>query len=81
MTLAETASIFSEQILFQEVLKTCSEAESIPIIESFVADAAQVCVDILSRYYFETSLFERRKEGEVGAEGMCALMADAQNRS
>ena len=81
MTLAETASIFSEQILFQRVLSTASEAEAVPIIESFVSDAAQVCVDILSRFLFESSLFERRKSGELTADELCCLMAEAQEAS
>ena len=78
MTLAETASIFSEQILFQEVLKTCDEEEAAGYIEGFVGDAAQVCVDILSRFRFEDALFRRRSEGEVSASGMSQLMAEAQ---
>ena len=81
MPLAETASIFAEQILFQKVLSTSSEAEAIPLIESFVSDAAQVCTDILSRFLFESALFEARKEGEATADDMCRMMAQAQEES
>lgn len=81
MTLAETASIFAEQIVFREILKESDEREAVSIIETFVSDAAQVCVDILSRFYFERSLFEKRREGEVSADELSLLMKDAQDRS
>ena len=81
MTLAETASIFAEQIVFREILKESDEREAVRIIETFVSDAAQVCVDILSRFYFEKSLFEKRREGEVSADELSLLMKDAQDRS
>ena len=81
MTLAETASIFAEQIVFREILKESDEREAVSIIETFVSDAAQVCVDILSRFYFEKSLFEKRREGEVSADELSFLMKYAQDRS
>lgn len=81
MTLAETASIFAEQIVFREILKESDEREAVSIIETFVSDAAQVCVDILSRFYFEKSLFEKRREGEVSADELSLLMKNAQDRS
>ena len=81
MTLAETASIFGEQIIFQEVLKTCSHGDALPVIESFVQSAAQVCVDILSRFYFEKSAFSAREKGEVTADEYSRLMLDAEERT
>ncbi len=81
MTLAETASIFGEQIIFQEVLKSSSRDEALPIIESFVQSAAQVCIDILSRFYFERSAFKAREGGEVSADEYCRLMLDAEERT
>lgn len=79
MTLAETASIFGETVVFTEVLKTLDKDDQLPIIEQFVSSAAQVCVDILSRFYFERSCFEARKNGELTPEEMCKLMLDAQD--
>lgn len=81
MTLAETASIFGEQIVFQEVLKSATKEEALPIIESFVGSAAQVCVDILSRFYFEKSAFEKRESGEVTPDEFSRLMLDAEERT
>lgn len=81
MTLAETASIFGETNVFQEVLKTATKDEQLPIIEAFVSSCCQVCIDILSRYYFEKSAFEERKNGDVSAEKFCSLMLEAQENT
>ncbi|MBQ0070809.1 MAG: M3 family oligoendopeptidase [Spirochaetales bacterium] len=78
MTLAETASIFGETVIFQEVLKTATKEQQLPIIEAFVQGACQVCVDILSRFYFERSAFAARKAGEVTAEDFSKMMLQAQ---
>lgn len=81
MTLAETASIFGETVVFTEVLKTLDDDEKLPVIEQFVSSACQTCLDILSRFYFERSCFKRRKDGELTADEMCALMLEAQERT
>ena len=81
MTLAETASIFSEQLLFRHVVSSLPEAEAAGCIEGFLADAAQVCVDILSRYYFEQSVFNERTQGEIPAQRLSQLMLSAQERT
>ena len=81
MTLAETASIFGETIVFTEVLKTLSRDERLPVIEQFVSSANQTCLDILSRFYFESSIFERRRDGELSAADFSALMLSAQERT
>lgn len=81
MTLAETASIFGETVVFTEVLKNLDKDEKLPVIEQFVASAAQVCVDILSRFYFEKELFEKRRSGELTPGQLCDMMLDAQNRT
>ncbi len=78
MTLAETASIFGETTIFQEVLKSASREESLGIIEAFVASSFQVCIDILSRFYFEKYAFEARRKGDVTPDEFCRLMTKAQ---
>ena len=78
MTLAETASIFGETVIFQEVLKKADKDQQLSLIEAYVQGACQVCVDILSRFYFERSSFEARKEGEVTADDYSAMMLKAQ---
>ena len=81
MTLAETASIFSQFIIFKGVLGESNDNEKITFIESFLSDASQTCIDILSRFYFESELFEKRKEGELTPQELSQMMVDAQKRS
>jgi pepF/M3 family oligoendopeptidase len=80
-TLAETASIFAETLVFEDALRLSPEAERLALIEGNLKDSCQVIVDILSRFYFEKALFERREKGDVPPEELCALMLDAQKRS
>ena len=81
MTLAETASIFGENLLFQHVLSLSTKDEQLPIIESYVQSACQVCIDILSRFYFERELFEERKNGELSANRLCGIMLEAEEKA
>lgn len=81
MTLAETASTFAETIVKQDMISTCSEQERIQILDLDLTDASQVLVDILSRYYFEKSVFEERKNSELNADDFCRLMKAAQEKS
>jgi pepF/M3 family oligoendopeptidase len=81
MTLAETASIFSETIVLQGALERASESEKISLIETFLQDTTQVCVDILCRFYFEREVFEKRKESELSSEELCQIMVDCQKKT
>ncbi|MDR3122537.1 MAG: M3 family oligoendopeptidase [Treponema sp.] len=82
MTLAETASIFAETIVFEGALSAAgSDEERLFLIEGNLKDCCQVIVDILSRFYFETALFERRNRAELSPGELCDLMIDAQKRT
>jgi pepF/M3 family oligoendopeptidase len=81
MTLAETASIFAETIVFEGALAAevpVSGKERLGLIEGNLKDSCQVIVDILSRFYFEKALFERRNRAELSPEELCVLMTEAQ---
>jgi oligoendopeptidase F len=78
MTLAETASIFCETIAFNAALETAKPDEELAILETWLLGANQVVVDIYSRFLFETRLFARRADSELGASELCALMRDAE---
>jgi len=82
MTLAETASIFAETVVFESALADCrgrnAPLELLGLLEINLQDSCQVVVDILSRFYFERSVFERRESGELSPGDFCALMAEAQ---
>ena len=81
MTLAETASIFAETFVFESALASVEEGERLTILETHIMDSCQVIVDILSRFYFERAVIERRASGELPAEEFCSLMLDAQKRT
>lgn len=81
MTLAETASIFSETIVLQGALEKSEENEKISLIETFLQDTTQVCVDILCRFYFEKELFEKRKDSELSPQELCDIMVESQKKT
>lgn len=81
MPLAETASIFCETIVVNAALKEASQEEAFSILESSISDAGQVIVDILSRYIFETNLFERRKDASLSVKDFKEMMLEAQKEA
>lgn len=81
MTLAETASTFAETIVKQDIISKSSGFDKLVALELDLQDASQTLVDILSRFYFERSVFQNRKSGELSAKDFCALMLKAQNNS
>lgn len=81
MTLAETASIFAENIVMKDIISRCQGFDKLQLLELHLQDSCQVLVDILSRFYFEQSVFAEREQGELSAEDFCRLMAQAQERS
>ncbi len=81
MTLAETASTFAETVILKETLKTAPASEKAALLEMHLQDGCQIIVDILCRFYFEKSVFERRRGGELSAAEFCALMESAQERT
>jgi oligoendopeptidase F len=79
MTLAETASIFSEILVFQAYYAKADRAEKESLLESSLSDSNQVIVDILSRFLFEQELMKRRAQGELTAEELKEIMLKAQD--
>jgi pepF/M3 family oligoendopeptidase len=81
MPIAETASTFCETIINQAALKTASKEEAFTILESSISDAAQVVVDILSRFIFEDKVFKRREISSLSVKELCELMLSAQKEA
>ena len=81
MPLAETASIFNETLLMEKTLETADDATKLTLLEQQIGDAAQVVVDILSRYLFETEVVERRKDHPLSPRELCAIMLEAQKQT
>ncbi len=78
MPIAETASTFCETIIKKAAIKTASKEEAFSILEAEISDSTQVIVDILSRYIFETNLFNRREESSLSSTELKELMINAQ---
>jgi pepF/M3 family oligoendopeptidase len=82
MTLAETASIFNQTIITDATLAQAKDSqEELAILESFLADSAQVIVDIFSRYLFESEVFSRRVKAELSADDFCEIMTRCQRET
>lgn len=81
MPIAETASIFCETIVKKAALKSATSEEQLTILESDISDAAQVIVDIYSRYLFETELFRRREKSSLSVKELKEIMMDAQKKA
>jgi pepF/M3 family oligoendopeptidase len=81
MALAETASIFCETLVAEAALAEASRDEQVSILETQLCGATQVCVDILSRFIFESAVFERRGRSELSPDELCDLIVDAQRQT
>ena len=78
MTLAETASIFCETIVTNAMLNEADEAQTLAILEQDLLGATQLVVDIHSRFVFEQTVFEKRKERELSIDEFKGIMLNAQ---
>lgn len=81
MPIAETASTFCETIIKKAAVKEATKEQALAILETEIGDCTQVIVDIYSRFLFEKSLFEARKECALGVEEIKDLMIKAQKEA
>jgi len=80
-TLAETASIMNETLVVEAALKEVSPEEGLLILDGYLQGAAQVVVDIYSRFLFESWVFEGRKARELSPREFKELMLKAQKEA
>ncbi|MDF1514999.1 MAG: M3 family oligoendopeptidase [Anaerolineae bacterium] len=79
MTMAETASIFCQTIVFEALLSQLTDPQAkLTLLEDSLVDASQIIVDITSRYFFEQKVFAQREKSELSAGDLCGLMAECQ---
>ena len=78
MTLAETASIFCENLVLNGAAEQFAGREKLNAMEIFLADSTQVIVDILSRFIFESEVFKIREKKELSADELNGIMINAQ---
>ena len=81
MPIAETASTFCETIIKKAAIKEASKEEALAILEAEICDCTQVIVDIYSRFLFEKSVFEARKESALTVDQIKELMLEAQREA
>jgi len=81
MPLAETASIFNETIIAHAALQTATKEQALTILENDIQGSAQVIVDILSRFIFESEVFEKRKESSLSVKELNEIMLNAQKQT
>ena len=81
MPIAETASTFCETIVKKAAIKEADKITALAILESEISECNQVIVDIYSRFLFEKSLFEARKESALTVDQIKKLMLDAQREA
>ena len=79
MTMAETASIMCETIMFNAIRATINDPqEELALLDTALIGDSQVIVDIYSRYLFEKEVFERREKSDLSADELSEIMEKAQ---
>lgn len=82
LTLAETASVFGEQLTFQKILKNEKNAQKKKlIIASKVEDMINTVVRQIAFLEFEKKVHEARKSGEISLEDLCKFWMEIQKES
>lgn len=79
MPVAETASIFNEtHFLLQELKASQDPQVRLGLLDGFLMNSGQVICDILSRFLFESEVFERVESEVMKSEELQAIMRQAQ---
>ncbi len=80
MTLAETASIFSELIFAEGVYAddSISDSQKLLMLDADLCGAAVLLLDITVRFEFEKAFHEERGNGEVSVSRLKELMVEKQ---
>ena len=81
MPVAETASTFNETVVMNAALDEATDpAVKLGLLESQLQDTTQIMCDIMSRYWFETAVFEKAKTGFAFPDELCDMMRQAQRK-
>lgn len=81
MPVAETASTFNETVIMDAAIAEAEDEKKLILIESQLQDVTQIICDIYSRFLFEQSVFEERKEKFLFPDDLCRLMKEAQEKA
>jgi len=81
LTLAETASIFGEGLVFERLLAEASREDRRALLAGRIEDGLNTVVRQISFHRFETRFHALRREGEVSAEQLGALWLEVMGES
>lgn len=82
MPVAETASTFNENIIMNAAIDETTDKEvKLGLIENQLQDLTQVICDIMSRYWFEKAVVDRREEEFLFADQLNEIMLDTQKKA
>jgi oligoendopeptidase F len=73
LTLAETASIFGEGLVFERLLAEASKAERRGLLAGKIEDGLNTVVRQIAFHQFETRFHAARAEGELGTDDIAGL--------
>jgi len=81
LTLAETASIFGEGLVFERLLADASGPERRDLLAGKIEDGLNTVVRQIAFHRFETRFHEARAKGELSAEEIGALFVETMGES
>ncbi|WP_070967863.1 M3 family oligoendopeptidase [Vibrio sonorensis] len=81
MTLAETASIFAENIVRDYLLDNASsDGEKLEMLWEELSSCYALTINIPVRFEFERAFYQRRSDKELTADELCDLMSETWQR-
>ena len=81
LTLAETASIFGEGLVFERLLDQAAPADRRALLAGKIEDGINTVVRQIAFHRFETRFHDARAQGEVSAEQIGALWMEVMGES
>jgi oligoendopeptidase F len=81
LTLAETASIFGEGLVFEKLLAEASKAERRDLLAGKIEDGINTVVRQMAFHRFETRFHAARKEGELSPDEIGGLWVEVMGES
>jgi oligoendopeptidase F len=82
LTLAETASVFGEMLVFKSLLKNSkNKNEKIYLLRSKIEDMLNTVFRQIAFFKFERDIHKKRIEGELSEEEMCSIWMKIQKES
>jgi oligoendopeptidase F len=81
LTLAETASIFGEGLVFERLLAEAAPADRRALLAGKIEDGLNTVVRQIAFHRFETRFHAARAEGEVAAEQIASIWLDEMGQS